>query len=162
MKNKKGFTLVELLAVIVILAVLVLLAVPSVLKMLDGSKESAFVVESGNIIKAAKLAYSQGILDTETDYGASSTKTVSSPSSHTAYCYNKTDLSDFIDKNFSANVKLGVLVDPTTNAYTIYYYDGTTYYTNGQVAGSITATKIAGTAAAAATTYAGFDTCTGV
>ena len=34
MKNRKGFTLVELLAVIAILALLVIIALPNILKML--------------------------------------------------------------------------------------------------------------------------------
>jgi prepilin-type N-terminal cleavage/methylation domain-containing protein len=36
--KKKGFTLVELLAVIVILAVIALIATPSVLKMIEQSR----------------------------------------------------------------------------------------------------------------------------
>ena len=35
MKNNKGFTLVELLAVIAILAILVIIALPNVLKMFN-------------------------------------------------------------------------------------------------------------------------------
>ena len=43
MKKKKGFTLVELLAVIVILAVLILIAVTAVLPQMKKSRENAFV-----------------------------------------------------------------------------------------------------------------------
>ena len=40
--NKKGFTLVELLAVIVILAVIMVITIPTVLGSMDKAKESAF------------------------------------------------------------------------------------------------------------------------
>ena len=63
MKTKKGFTLVELLAVIVILAILVLLAVPSVLKMMDNAKENAFKIEAENIINGAKLKFANDMLN---------------------------------------------------------------------------------------------------
>ena len=41
--NKKGFTLVELLAVIVILGVLLMIAVPAIQNVIKKSKRSAFV-----------------------------------------------------------------------------------------------------------------------
>jgi type IV pilus assembly protein PilA len=40
--NKKGFTLVELLAVIVILAIILAIAVPSISGMINNSKKSSF------------------------------------------------------------------------------------------------------------------------
>jgi type IV pilus assembly protein PilA len=40
--NKKGFTLVELLAVIVILAVILAIAVPSISSMMNNAKKSSF------------------------------------------------------------------------------------------------------------------------
>ena len=43
MKNKKGFTLVELLAVIVILGVLLLIAVPGITKVINSSKKNTFI-----------------------------------------------------------------------------------------------------------------------
>ena len=53
MKNKKGFTLVELLAVIAILAILVIIALPNVLKMFNESKEKIFLTESKLVFKEA-------------------------------------------------------------------------------------------------------------
>ena len=44
--NKKGFTLVELLAVIAILAILVIIALPNVLSMYNEARKNTFVTES--------------------------------------------------------------------------------------------------------------------
>src|SRR5574344_2105588 len=56
-KNKKGFTLMELLAVIVILSVLILLAMPAVLRLMESARKNAFVTESNSIVKIAQTAY---------------------------------------------------------------------------------------------------------
>jgi prepilin-type N-terminal cleavage/methylation domain-containing protein len=50
MKNNKGFTLVELLTVIVILAIILAIAVPGISKILDGSKKSAFEADAKMLI----------------------------------------------------------------------------------------------------------------
>ncbi|NLC97314.1 MAG: prepilin-type N-terminal cleavage/methylation domain-containing protein, partial [Erysipelotrichaceae bacterium] len=42
---KKGFTLVELLAVIAILAILIIIALPNVLEMFNNAKKDVFVTE---------------------------------------------------------------------------------------------------------------------
>lgn len=52
--NKKGFTLVELLAVVVILAVLLIIAVPSVSRVLNASQESAARDNATMIAKAVE------------------------------------------------------------------------------------------------------------
>ncbi len=52
--KKKGFTLVELLAVIAILAILVIIALPNVLKMFNDAKERAFTTELREIYKTAQ------------------------------------------------------------------------------------------------------------
>ena len=49
MKNKKGFTLVEVLAVIAILMVLVTLSVPRIRTIYDKAKENAFLTEFKNL-----------------------------------------------------------------------------------------------------------------
>ncbi len=52
--NKKGFTLVELLAVIAILAILVIIAIPNVLKMFNDSKKNAFMVQAKETANASQ------------------------------------------------------------------------------------------------------------
>lgn len=54
MNNKKGFTLVELLAVIVILSIIALIAVPGVFNAIEASRQKANVVQEKIIINAAK------------------------------------------------------------------------------------------------------------
>ena len=56
MKNK-GFTLVELLAVIAILAILVIIALPNVLKMYNTSKKNIFLVEAKEIYGEVSKKY---------------------------------------------------------------------------------------------------------
>ena len=64
MVNKKsGFTLVELLAVIVVLAILALLAIATTMPMMNRAKKNAFAVEASAYIKAAKQAYTVGNMD---------------------------------------------------------------------------------------------------
>ena len=53
MKNK-GFTLVELLAVIVVLAVILIIAVPRILNVIESSEKEAFRLTGENLVKAAK------------------------------------------------------------------------------------------------------------
>ena len=52
--NKKGFTLVELLAVIAILAILVVILVPNFVDMFKESKSSVFVTEVQTLMKQAQ------------------------------------------------------------------------------------------------------------
>ena len=54
MKEKKGFTLVELLAVIVILAILILLALPNVIKIMNTAKKNAAIDAVNGYIRTVK------------------------------------------------------------------------------------------------------------
>lgn len=49
-KNKKGFTLVELLAVIVILAIILAIAVPGISNMMANARRNAFISDAKMII----------------------------------------------------------------------------------------------------------------
>ena len=55
--NKKGFTLVELLAVIAILAILVIIALPNVLKMFNDSKKNSFLTEAKTVYSEVSKKY---------------------------------------------------------------------------------------------------------
>ena len=54
MNKRNGFTLVELLAVIVVLGVILIIAVPSVNKYLKNSKESAYEIQISTMIEAVE------------------------------------------------------------------------------------------------------------
>ncbi len=54
MKSNKGFTLVELLAVIAILAILVLIALPNTIEMFKEAKKNSFLTECKQIYKTAQ------------------------------------------------------------------------------------------------------------
>ena len=55
--NKKGFTLVELLAVIAILAILVIIALPNVLKMFNDAKKNSFLTEAKTLAQDVSSKY---------------------------------------------------------------------------------------------------------
>ncbi|OIJ18370.1 hypothetical protein BKP45_12400 [Anaerobacillus alkalidiazotrophicus] len=55
LKNQKGLTLIELLAVIVILGIIAAIAVPSIGGIISKTEDKAIVAEAIQIINAAKL-----------------------------------------------------------------------------------------------------------
>lgn len=58
--NKKGFTLVELLAVIAILAILVIIALPNVLNLFNDAKKNSFQTEVQTIYNTAQQEFLLG------------------------------------------------------------------------------------------------------
>ena len=56
-KTKKGFTLVELLAVIVILSVIILIAATNVGGITNNAKKNTLASEGNTMVDSAKLAY---------------------------------------------------------------------------------------------------------
>lgn len=55
LKNSKGFTLVELLAVIVILGIIAGIAVPSIGNIIDNSKKDAHIANAKQMVEASRL-----------------------------------------------------------------------------------------------------------
>jgi len=66
LSNQKGFTLIELLAVITILAIIMLLAAQSVTTALTNAQRRSFIIDSERIVEAAKLAYTDALLNNQT------------------------------------------------------------------------------------------------
>ena len=66
-KNKKGFTLVELLAVIVVLAVIATIIVPNVMVVLRRSEKDSFEQSAHGILTSAKSYYQEKSEDEEFD-----------------------------------------------------------------------------------------------
>ena len=63
LKNKKGVTLVELLAVIVIMGIIAAIAVPAIGGLIDNSREKAVIGDLTSLTEAARLY----AIDVETD-----------------------------------------------------------------------------------------------
>ena len=68
--KKNAFTLVELLAVIVILAVILVIAVPQVLDTITSSKQGSIDVSVKNIAKAAEMKYAEMVVAGESINGS--------------------------------------------------------------------------------------------
>ena len=66
LKNQKGLTLVELLAVIVILGIIAAIAVPAVANIIENSRKDAHVANAESLYNAARLAVVSENLNAET------------------------------------------------------------------------------------------------
>ena len=79
MKKKKGFTLVELLAVIVILAVILIIAMPKICDVIKNSKEGSLETTAKLIASQAEKKYTENqVLDSSTSISCSDVAKISS------------------------------------------------------------------------------------
>ena len=63
--NKKGFTLVELLAVIALLALLTGIAVPNVISTINNNKKNTFLMDAKRMVSKAEYLFSSSKTDRE-------------------------------------------------------------------------------------------------
>lgn len=61
--NKHGFTLVELLGVIVILSIIMLIAIPNVTSVLEKSKKSTYLADAKKLISQAEYEISNNTIE---------------------------------------------------------------------------------------------------
>ena len=113
MKNNKGFTLVELLAVIAILAILVIIALPNVLKMFNDAKKNSFLTEAKTVYGEAGKKY---ISDS-----------ITSPSNNEhIYCKSKTDSLNPLSLS-GRGINYYIKTDSNGNVNTIVVWDNERY-----------------------------------
>ena len=113
MKNNKGFTLVELLAVIAILAILVIIALPNVLRMFNDAKKNSFLTEAKTVYSEAGKKY---ISDN-----------ITSPSNNEhIYCKSKTDSLNPLSLS-GRGINYYIKTDSNGNVNTVVVWDDTRY-----------------------------------
>ena len=57
LKNKNAFTLIELMAVVLILGVIALIAIPVITRIIDVIKENANIASVRNVVSSAEKYY---------------------------------------------------------------------------------------------------------
>lgn len=130
--NERGFTLVELLAVIVVLAIVMLIAVNAVLPRMEEARKQAFLIEANGLIKSA-----QQYIVTESLAG-----NVNFVETGDAICVSVNDLVDKGHSSLDKNKYIGSVT--ITKSGNIYLYSASLRKEGGyQVvnAGVDTATK---------------------
>ena len=110
--NKKGFTLVELLAVIVVLAVVMLIAVNAVIPQMNRSRKQAFITEATTVLGGAETYF----MYHEMTSGA-------------ATCVDVQDalIGEYVEEKGKADYDGVVMVD-ANGKYTIHLTNGSGYY----------------------------------
>ena len=113
--KKKGFTLVELLAVIAILAILVIIALPNVMGMFNTAKQNSFNTEVKEIYKTAQQAWIM--------------KNMSGAASEVTYKrVNGTYTGDSLDLTGRTQLDFKIVFDSAGKVTEYRASDGTFYY----------------------------------
>ena len=66
--NKKGFTLIELIAVVVIMAIIAMIATPNIINMIDSGNKGKYISDAKIFISKANTMYKQEGFDGDTLY----------------------------------------------------------------------------------------------
>lgn len=95
-KNNKGFTLAELLAVIVILAIIIVLLMPAAMDTMEKSRQRGFRMFAQKVATAAREKFNVDLMLDEIDGGKTT-------------CYTLEDLG--LDEHGSYKGKVNIVVD---------------------------------------------------
>ena len=126
--NKKGFTLVELLAVIVVLAIIMIIAIPAVVESMNNAKKGSF-----KIYAQRALGNAESTFQSEDLLGTLPTKENSDDNkkwiSNTCYCYTLAGIGLTSSGNFKGYVTVS-LDDKREATYRVTLTDNS-YNTKG-------------------------------
>ena len=114
--KKKGFTLVELLAVIAILAILVIIALPNIMELFNEAKKNSFANEIKNIYNAAEQQY---MIDAMYDPKDRVYARVKSENIQEGSQYTELKLSG------RTNIEYAIIINQSGNISEFYATDGT-------------------------------------
>ena len=128
LKNQKGLTLVELLAVIVILGIIAAIAVPAIANIIDNSRKDAHVANAESMYDAARLAVVGENLSSGDDWTFYATQ----EDDGTFAADENTSLADNRVNLVEENYLDGQPENPSGDSYgtLVVYYDGDDYYVN--------------------------------
>jgi len=107
--NNKGFTLVELLAVIVVLGIIMVIAIPNVMTTMENARIGTFKIYAQKVLTKAEEVYQSDVLLGNIDAGGST-------------CYDFTDLGLASSGNYRGKVMVSIntVMEPT---FTLYLSD---------------------------------------
>ena len=120
--KKKGFTLVELLAVIAILAILVIIALPNVMGMFNTAKKNSFTTEVKEVYKQAQQQWITDSLMSTGDITYYRSNGVAGCHSANAYSCHKIDLTGRTQLDYY------IIIKKNGKVYMYYVTDGTYQY----------------------------------
>lgn len=136
--NNKGFTLVELLAVIVILAVIILIAVNAIIPQMNKARKNSVYDEALTVAKAAETYY---VAENVDGSGVAAKINKSGNDSNNAMCVTIDTLKNGYIKKNSTDFKGVVVLTESANGddavATVYLTNGK-YYVNGKTQANIT------------------------
>lgn len=115
--NKKGFTLVELLAVIVVLALIMVLTVPTILTQMENAQKKSFIVFSGRVINKAIEKHAEKDLVGTPNFGTVKNDTALTNKN----CFNLTQLGFQSEGSYTGFVTIET--EGATTTYKLYLKD---------------------------------------
>ena len=110
LKNEKGLSLVELLAVIVIMAIVATIAIPAIGNIINNTKDKAILSDASSLLSGAKIAIVDG--------SCGGAKSASEGADAIITC-GKDVLADVFEGELGTNDN--VTYNPTKKVYTVTY-----------------------------------------